>query len=71
MTIEWIEGFDIKTVAEKGEILISVNREGLILLVKQLTFCGFIFRDAGLGESRTYHIRSRDDFYGRIYCRGH
>ena len=37
MTIEWIDGFEIKTAAEKGEIVISANREGLLSLAKQLT----------------------------------
>ena len=37
MTIEWIDGFEIKVVAENGEIVISANREGLLSLVKQLT----------------------------------
>ena len=37
MTIEWIDGFVIKSVAEKGEIVISANREGLLSLAKQLT----------------------------------
>ena len=37
MTIEWIDGFEIKVVAENGGIVISANREGLLSLVKQLT----------------------------------
>ena len=37
MTIEWINGFEIKAVAENGEIVISANREGLLSLAKQLT----------------------------------
>ena len=37
MTIEWVDGFEIKAVAEKGEIVISANREGLLSLAKQLT----------------------------------
>ena len=37
MTIEWIDGFEIKAVAENGEIVISANREGLLSLAKQLT----------------------------------
>ena len=36
MTIEWIDGFEIKVVAENGEIVISANREGLLSLSKQL-----------------------------------
>ena len=36
MTIEWINGFEIKTVAQKGEIVISANREGLMSLAKHL-----------------------------------
>ena len=37
MMIEWVNGYKIKAVAEKGEIVISANREGLLSLVKQLT----------------------------------
>ena len=37
MTIEWINGFEIKAVAENGEIVISANREGLLSLAKHLT----------------------------------
>ena len=37
MTIEWVEGFEIKAVAENNEILISANREGLLSLAKHLT----------------------------------
>ena len=36
MTIEWVDGFEIKAVAENGEIVISANREGLLSLAKQL-----------------------------------
>ena len=37
MIVEWVDGFEIKVVAEKGEIVISANREGLLSLAKQLT----------------------------------
>ncbi len=37
MTVEWVNGFEIKALAEKGEIVISANREGLLSLAKQLT----------------------------------
>ena len=37
MEIEWVEGFEIRAVAENGEIVISANREGLLSLAKQLT----------------------------------
>ena len=37
MKIEWIDGFEIKAVAENNEIVISANREGLLSLAKQLT----------------------------------
>ena len=37
MTIEWVDGFEIKAVVEKDEIVISANREGLLSLAKQLT----------------------------------
>ena len=37
MDIEWVEGFEIKAVVEKNEIVISANREGLLSLAKQLT----------------------------------
>ena len=31
MKIEWVDGFEIKAVAENGEIVISANREGTCL----------------------------------------
>ena len=37
MKIEWVDGFEIRTIAEKNEIVISANREGLLSLAKQLT----------------------------------
>ena len=37
MIVEWVDGFEIKAVAEKGKIVISANREGLLSLAKQLT----------------------------------
>ena len=30
MTIEWVDGFVIKAVAEAGEIMIAANREGML-----------------------------------------
>ena len=30
MKVEWVDGFEIKAVAENGEIVISANREGLL-----------------------------------------
>ncbi len=36
MKIEWVDGFEIKAVAENGEIVISANKEGLLSLAKQL-----------------------------------
>ena len=37
MRIEWVDGFEIRTVAENGKIVISANREGMLSLAKQLT----------------------------------
>ena len=37
MKTEWIDGFEIKTSADNGGIVISANREGLLSLAKQLT----------------------------------
>ena len=37
MGIEWIDGFEIKAVAENGEIVISANREGMLSLANHLT----------------------------------
>lgn len=37
MKIEWVDGFEIKTVAGNGEIVISANKEGLLSLAKHLT----------------------------------
>ena len=36
MKVEWVDGFEIKVVAENGEIVIFANREGLLSLAKQL-----------------------------------
>ena len=37
MMIEWVNGYEIRAAAEKGGIVISANREGLLSLAKQLT----------------------------------
>ena len=37
MEIEWVDGFEIKTVVENGGIVISANREGMLSLARQLT----------------------------------
>ena len=37
MKIEWVDGFEIKTVSENGEIVISANREGMLSLANHLT----------------------------------
>ena len=37
MMVEWVNGYKIKAVTEKSEIVISANREGLLSLAKQLT----------------------------------
>ena len=37
MKIEWVDGFEIKTVVVNDEIIISANREGLRSLAKHLT----------------------------------
>ena len=37
MKIEWVEGFEIKVTAEKDQVVISGNREGLLSLAKHLT----------------------------------
>ncbi len=36
MRVEWVDGFEIKTVVQNGEIVISANREGMLSLAKQL-----------------------------------
>ncbi len=36
MKIEWVDGSEIKAVAENGEIVISANREGMLSLAKHL-----------------------------------
>ena len=36
MRTEWVDGSEIRVVAEKDEIVISANREGLLSLAKQL-----------------------------------
>ena len=37
MEIEWVDGFAIKVTAEKDEIVISANREGMLSLARHLT----------------------------------
>ena len=37
MTVEWIDGFEIKANVENNEIIISANREGMLSLAKHLT----------------------------------
>ena len=37
MKIEWVDGFEIRVTVDRGEALISANREGLLSLAKQLT----------------------------------
>ena len=36
MKTEWVDGYEIRVVVEKDEIVISANREGLLSLAKQL-----------------------------------
>ena len=37
MIVEWVDGFEIKTVIENDQIMISANKEGLLSLAKHLT----------------------------------
>ena len=37
MTINWVDGFEIRVSVEHGEAVISANKEGLLSLAKQLT----------------------------------
>ena len=37
MKVEWVDGSEIKAVAENGGIVISANSEGMLSLAKQLT----------------------------------
>ena len=37
MKIEWEDGYKIRVTIDKGAALISVNREGLLSLARQLT----------------------------------
>ena len=37
MIVEWVDGFEIKTVIENDQIVISANKEGLLSLAKQFT----------------------------------
>ena len=36
MKTEWVDGFEIKALAENDKIVISANREGMLSLAKQL-----------------------------------
>ena len=37
MTINWVDGFEIRVSIEQGEAVISANKEGLLSLAQQLT----------------------------------
>ena len=37
MIVEWVDGFEIKTVIENDQMVISANKEGLLSLAKHLT----------------------------------
>ena len=37
MTIEWVDGFEIRVSINTGAAVISANKEGLLSLAKQLT----------------------------------
>ena len=36
MTIEWVDGYQIKAAVENNDIVISANRAGMLSLAKQL-----------------------------------
>ena len=37
MTIDWVDGFEIRVSIDNGEVVISANKEGLLSLAQQLT----------------------------------
>ena len=37
MTIDWMDGFEIRVSIDNGVAVISANKEGLLSLAKQLT----------------------------------
>ena len=37
MTINWVDGFEIRVSVEHGEAVISANKEGLLSIAQQLT----------------------------------
>lgn len=37
MTIDWMDGFEIRVSIDNGEAVISANKEGLLSLAQQLT----------------------------------
>ena len=37
MTIDWVDGFEIRVSIDNGEAVISANKEGLLSLAQQLT----------------------------------
>ena len=37
MTINWVDGFEIRVIVEHNEVVISANKEGLLSLAQQLT----------------------------------
>ena len=37
MTMDWMDGFEIRVSVDTGEAVISANKEGLLSLTQQLT----------------------------------
>lgn len=37
MTMDWMDGFEIRVSVDTGEAVISANKEGLLSLAQQLT----------------------------------
>ena len=54
MKVEWIDGFEIRVVAENGTIVISANREGLLSLAGQL----MALADAAPGNHIHYDVQN-------------
>ena len=48
MTIDWVDGFEIRVSIDNNEVVISANKEGLLSLAQQLT--------ALAGEAAGSHI---------------
>ena len=56
MKAEWVDGFEIRVTAEKGETVISANREGMLSLAKQLKMLADMMEHLDRKRSNPYTV---------------